>query len=157
MIEENETGKVKGNKAHRWFSKMNDFMSVEFFCNFLMAIQLDVLLGACLAIQNASFNSVLRIADTVLAVVMLLCYLSFLLFIVVMTKKILRSDGDKLLSTHYNTKYRNWLFIIEPLIEWKNERKESENGTTHSTCLDDSVNLQLKKISQKGEKPSGQK
>lgn len=39
MIVENKTGKaLKSSLAHRLFSKVDDFMTVEFFCNFLMAI-----------------------------------------------------------------------------------------------------------------------
>lgn len=47
-IKKPEEEKKKG--ACKYLKKINDFLCVEFFCNFLMAIQLDVLLGVCLAI-----------------------------------------------------------------------------------------------------------
>jgi hypothetical protein len=46
--EENNEKLLKG--PYKYFSKLNDLLCVEFFCNFLMAIQLDVLLGVFLAI-----------------------------------------------------------------------------------------------------------
>jgi uncharacterized membrane protein YqiK len=61
----------------------------------------------------------LRIIDLFLAVMMLVVYLSFLVFIIVMTRRILTSGEDKILTVHFKSKYSNWLFIVEPLIEWK--------------------------------------
>lgn len=109
----------------------------------MMAIQLDVLLGACLAIQNANLSSMFRIVDLFLAILFIGAYLSFLFFIVKMTYKIMTSDKDKLLKTHYKTKFKNWLFIVEPLVELK---KDSELDVTRESTLkelDDSQQMPL--------------
>lgn len=139
---EEENSKKQNKGAYKYLKRLNDFLCVEFFCNFFMAIQLDVLLGACLAIQNAEFSSVIRIIDLLLALIVLGAYVSFLFFIIRMTYKIMTSDKDKLLKRHYKTKFKNWLFIVDPLVEIKEDRekkqKKLENG------IEDSQQVELK-------------
>ena len=119
--EENQNSSKRG--ANKFFAGINDFLSLEFFCNFAMAIQLDILMGAFLAIQNASMGSFLRVFDLFLAITGVVSYMVFLFYIVSMTYKIMTSSKDRLLDTHYKTKYKSWMFIIEPLVEFKNEAK----------------------------------
>jgi hypothetical protein len=56
--------------------------------------------------------------DFGLAIVVLGMYGGFVYSIVKMTYQIMTCDKDKLLKTHYKTKFKNWLFIIEPLVEF---------------------------------------
>lgn len=125
---QNQESQVTG--PYKFFSKINSFLCVEFFCNFIMAIQLDVLLGVFLAIQNAKFDSPLRIFDFALAMIILGSYITYLYFIMNMTYQIMKSDKDTLLKTHYKTKFKNWLFIVEPLVEMKNDTEKNDSGET---------------------------
>ena len=71
----------------------------------------------------------LRIADFLLALLMVGGYLGFLYKIVSITTQIISSDKDTLLKTHYKTKFKNWLFIVEPLVDMKSD-KPKENITS---------------------------
>jgi hypothetical protein len=124
MMEEQIQNKTKSRNI---FEKANDFLSIEFFANYMMAIQLDVVMGACITIKNASIIAPLRAVDLLIAIIFFICYTCFLGFIIKMTHKIATYESDRLMKTHYKTYYKNWLFIIEPLIELKLEREAAHN------------------------------
>jgi hypothetical protein len=84
-----------------------------------------------------------------LALLIIGAYGSFLFFIIKMTYGIMTSDKDKLLQTHYKTKFKNWLFIVEPLVELKPNNTEMEQTTnkTMEKDLDDSQKIDLNQSS----------
>jgi hypothetical protein len=57
--------------------------------------------------------------DLLFALSFIAIYISLLVFIVKMTAKIANCYKDPLARTHLRSKYEDWLFIIDPLVEWR--------------------------------------
>lgn len=104
-----------------------------------------------MTIQNAKFSSVFRILDFVLALIVIGTYSSFLFFIIIMTYKLIISDKDELAKIHYKRKLKNWLFIVEPLVQIKEELKKENTQLEKSE--NDSQEIKLKDKDSIFEKP----
>lgn len=127
---QNRTGRL-----HKFLRMANEFLNVEFFCNFMMAIQLDILLGVFIAIKNAEFSSILRIFDFLLALAMIIGYVAFIGLILKTTYKLITIKKDSLMKVHFKTKYKKWLFIFEPLIEFNVSQSQKKN----CQCIDNGL------------------
>lgn len=92
---------------------MNDLLSFEFFLNFLLAIELDILLGAFVGLKYGSFDGFVNIFNTMLSVLLIGIYAAITLMV---TKKIFlfnKKDEDKLAAMHKSTKWKKWEFLYE--------------------------------------------
>ena len=101
-----------------FFSKMivkiNDFVNFEFIMNLMIAVQMDMLLGAFVGLKYGSFESFATIFNFMMSLILVLFYAFVTIFL---SWKILlwNKEGDKLDSVHKSSKFKKWEFLLREI------------------------------------------
>jgi hypothetical protein len=92
---------------------INDLLSFEFFLNFLLAVELDILLGAFVGLKYGRFNNFVNSINLLLSVLIILFYT---VITAIVSKKIFmynKKAKDKLDDVHKDSKWKKWDFLYE--------------------------------------------
>lgn len=66
--------KLKLSFLSRLLIKLNDFLNFEFFMNMMLAIEMDILLGAFVGIKYANLESLAQIYSLFVCIIVVLAY-----------------------------------------------------------------------------------
>lgn len=104
---------IKRGKAPKLIFFINDFLSFEFFANFLLALELDILLGAFVGLKYGTYDSIKNIFNSMVSV---LCILFYTMVTLIAGRKIFimnKKKNDKVEEDHKHTLFKKWEFLYE--------------------------------------------
>lgn len=97
-VEQEDTVEKLG-KVRRFFfkifDKINNIMSVEFFASFVMALQLDLLLGAFVNLKYTSFKNFENSISFFIVLIIVLFYIMVIIFMMFRTRQIVKFLKEK--------------------------------------------------------------
>lgn len=105
--------KLKRGKLQKSILFINDFLSFEFFANFLLALELDILLGAFVGLKYGTYDSLRNIFNSLISIGSIIFYGIVTLMVGRKVFLYSRRSKDQVEEIHKSTINKKWEFLYE--------------------------------------------